>query len=294
MSSAKKQLSNLPSSRDKLVDAPLRIILGIWAIIYFVLLVVFAAMFGKTIATSIATPLSGVAIFIIARWDRTRTQQDTSWREFLRHPKLSYWRIARVFIITLLLIIIEVIIYVEILEVMRPELVNSIGGCSECFIAMSKDWQIRTTTIILTLLGFFIGGYIEGKLSPYKYSSPYFHAAIGAFLLQLLHFLSIAPSTISDMWETTPVEESLGIIILANTPHALFSVFGVWVAVRKRKLVKGKSIDLLSKESSEGASTITDSTQIEEVAQQAVRPTMLKGTKSQARARKKKKHNRRR
>ena len=294
MSTTKNQPSSLPARRNKLVDAQLAIILGVCALVYYMIWAIIATLFGKSFATWISTPLWGVPIFIIARWDRVRTQQDASWREFLKFPKLNYWRIARVTTITLLLLIIMVLIYIKFIEVTRPDIVKSISeDCVECSIAMSQDWQIRVTTLVLTFVSFFLGGYIEGKLSPFKYLSPYLHAAIGAFLLQLLHFLSIAPSMMRELWETSPVEESIGIIILANSPHVLSSVFGVWVAVRKRKLRKNTNSALLVKETSKLLPISASSTQLEEVVRQTLRPAIAKSSKAQIGTRKKRKHNRR-
>lgn len=226
--------SSQPSGKLKLLDPQLFLLLGGAAFAYYIIWAIVAALLGKGFATWIATPLWGVPVFIIARWDRMRTQQDINWRDYIKLPKLKFWKIGLTFLTIFIIQFVMGFIFARYQDVMRPDYVDSLPDAPlKMFDALTDDWQFIVASLIALLVSYFIGGYLAGKLSPYEYMAPYSHAAIGGFLYSLLNFVVIIPLLMWNDLLDPPTEEDVGKIILAISPSILFSVLGARVAIRK-------------------------------------------------------------
>jgi hypothetical protein len=235
MTSIKKPETTSPKAA-KLLDKGLALILGIAALSYYILWAVIAALFGKGFATWLATPLWGVPVFIIARWDRTRTLPGESWFDSFKLPKLSYWKISVIVVVVYLVQGVLVFLILTYIEATRPSFMDSLpGGGVDLYVGLINDWQFFLMGAAGAMISFFIGGIVAGKLSSDPYLAPYSHAVIGCFIFNLIN-LAIVALTIYPKGILRPfTEEEVGGVILTASPGFIFSVFGVWVAARKRK-----------------------------------------------------------
>lgn len=238
MNRSKGQKPSLHSKKVKLLDPLLLWLLGIAALTYYLIWVAIYALFGGSVASWLATPLWGIPVFIIARWDRIRTQQDISWQDYIKFPQLRFWKLLVIILIIFSVQVFFLVVLERYQEWTRPDFIMSLPDDQiELRHARYNDWQSFIFLMLTSPLSYFIGGFVAGKLSPYKYLSPYGHATVGGFLLVLI---SYSFDKIY-MWNDFPfTQEDVGIFVLLIPPTTLLSIFGAWVATRKQLLPSSK------------------------------------------------------
>lgn len=244
MNRSKGQKPSLHSKKVKLLDPILLWLLGIAALTYYLIWVAIYALFGGSVASWLATPLWGIPVFIIARWDRIRTQQDISWQDYIKFPQLRLWKLLAIILTIFLVQVFSLLLLERYQEWTRPDFIMSLPVDQiELRDVRYNDWQSFIFLIFTTPLSYFIGGFVAGKLSPYKYLSPYGHATVGGFLLILISYSFDKIYT----WNEFPfTQEDVGIFVLLIPPTTLLSIFGAWVAARKQLLPSSKKLSKAS------------------------------------------------
>lgn len=240
MNQSKGQPSPLHTKKVKLLDPPLLWLLGIAALAYYLIWIAIYALFGGSVASWLATPLWGIPVFIIARWDRVRTQQDISWQDYIKFPQLRIWKLAVIILTIFLAQVLSVFLLERYQWWTRPDFIMSLPDDQlELREVRYNDWQSFIFLMLTTPLSYFIGGFVAGKLSPYKYLSPYSHATVGGFGLVLLSYIFEKIYVRNDIPFT---QEDVGIFVLLIPPATLLSILGAWVAAKKQLLHSSKKL----------------------------------------------------
>lgn len=230
MSQRKSTKYSRPPKQAKLFDPPLLLLLGISALGYYMIWVAIYAVFGGNVATWLATPLWGVPVFLITRWDRIRTQQDVGWRELIKFPKLKLWKLAVVALTIYLTQLFTGVVVGLYLYKVRPDVQPE--GVLEGLQAIRTEWGSIAIATVGGGLAYFLAGYVAGKLSPQPYLAPYAHAAVGEFIAYFINYAWIQFLYVCECG-TTPTQEDIGVFALMLPPTMSLSLIGAWVATRR-------------------------------------------------------------
>lgn len=243
MSKSENHNISQSSTKPKVITPPLLLLFGVSTLAYYLIVAAIYALFGERVAGWLANALFGIAVFFIARWDASRTQQDIGWREYIKFPQL---KLRKLIIISLTIFSIQNIagfISVRYLESTRPDLITD--DFVDVYYAQFDTWG--SSIIILTglILSCFLGGYVAGKLSPYKYLAPYSHAAVGAIIVHLINSITMQFLLVCKCG-TPPSQEEIGWLVVVFPPIMLLTLLGTWVKIRPKLSRNKENTDSLS------------------------------------------------
>jgi len=189
------------------------------------------AVFGERLAAWLANPLFGVAVFFIAKWDGANRQHNKDWWEYLRFPGVKIWKVLAIIATIFLVQFVAGFITERYVEAYHPELAD------EDFVeSLYGMLNVSDSAIIFMsgmVLSFFCGGYVAGKLCPYKFMRPYTHAAFGEGIFYLVSVVTMEFIFICKCG-TPPTQEDIGWHVALAPPWLLLSLFGVWVATNTK------------------------------------------------------------
>jgi hypothetical protein len=229
MSQSKSHNASQSFTKTKVITRPVLLLFVVFALAYYLILAAIYALFGERTAGWLANPLFGIAVFYITKWDGTKTQQYISWRDYIKFPQL---KLKKLIIINLTIYVVQFIggyiagIYVT---KTRPDLTTD--TFLEGFTSTFDVWGGAIIMITGIVLSYFLGGYVAGKLSPYKYQAPYSHTAVGVFIYLLIGNVIIQILYVCECG-TPPTLEDLGTFVVSIPPIMLLAIFGTRVATR--------------------------------------------------------------
>jgi hypothetical protein len=224
------------------MDPSLARMLSLALITYYVLFATIAALIGRDLALWLAAPLSIVPTFIIDMCVQSRPrQQDATWRDLLKFPRFNYWNITWIVVTISFIQLIGGILYILYAATKRRAFLESLpDNFLDSIEAFGDDYMSVTIFMVIGFFSYLGGGYIAAKLPNYKCPSPYRHAVAGSFVFNLLSSFFVGSLVYSSGEADKFTEEDLGGIILYASPYFIFSILGVWVAMRKQKSYRGK------------------------------------------------------
>lgn len=231
MNQNKGRNSSQSSKKVKLFDPPLILLLGVSALAYYLVWAAIYALLGERVASWLSTPLWGIPLFFITRWDRIRTQQGIGWRDYIKHPQLSLRKLIIILLTIFFIQFVAGFIAEKYVEMARPELITD-----EFLESFSNLFSVREVQVIIRVsyvLSFVVGGYVAGKLSPYMFQVPYSHAAVGTFIFVLIGQIIMGVFLLCACG-TRPTQEDIGWFALSLPPTILLATFGAWVRVGNR------------------------------------------------------------
>jgi len=230
---SKRQNTSRASAKAKIITPPLLLLFGVSTLAYYLTLAAIYALFGERLASWLANPLFGIAVFFIARWDGMRSHQSVSWREWIKFPQLRPRKLLVIILVIFLIQNIASFISVKYIEAVQPDLITD--DFAESYYALFDLWGSLIIMLIAAVSSYFLGGYVAGKLSPQQYLAPYSHAAVGGFVVYLINSLTIQFLLICKCG-TPPTQEDIGWFVVILPPIILLSLFGAWVGTRTRLL----------------------------------------------------------
>lgn len=237
MSRKKQPSTSQPAPTNKLLHPSLVRILAISFLAYYLILAIIAALIGRELAMWLAAPLSGLPLYMISRWEQNRPVEVSSWREVFKLPKFNYWNLTWIVLTIFIIQVLWGFLYAVYLDSARPDFSNSVpDDAYGALNALGDDWPSLIGLLLAGAISHFCGGYIATKLPNLKCPSPYRHALAGSFIYNLFSFVSLGLFAYLKGDAHTFTEEDLGQIILTAAPYFLFSLLGVWVVVRKRRV----------------------------------------------------------
>jgi hypothetical protein len=271
MSSKNKQSSISSKPREKLLDPSLVKLLSITILAYILLWAIVSSFLGSGFVALVVTPLLAISLFVITKWDRTRTAGDNfSLKQLLIFPRLNYLNIL---VIVLSIFVVAQIFSLSIFMYLyktRAEFIDSTpDNLTGFFSAITDDRQSIILFIIATYMSYAVGGFIAGWLPNKKCPAPYRHAVVGAIIFSLLNITLTASMLVWGDGGDSPSQQEAGLIILGYTPAFIFSMLGAWLAIGTRegaitketsKAINNKSESVtLTADSSTGKQTSTQS-----------------------------------
>lgn len=231
MKQSKRYKASQSSKKAKVITPTLLLLFGASTLAYYLILAAIYALFGERLASWLANPLFGIAVFFITKWEGTRAQKNLAWRDYIKFPKLKIWKLLIVILTILLVQSLAGAAAGYYLVTVQPDIETN--GILEGIYATTTTWGSLIIVMIGAVLAYFLGGYIAGKLCRYKYQAPYSHAAAGEFIYFSINFVWIQYLYVCDCG-TTPTQEDIGIFALLFPLTMLLSIFGAWVATKTR------------------------------------------------------------
>ena len=221
--------SSQPSKKAKLLTPTLLFLFGVSTLAYYLILAAIYVLFGERLASWLANPLFGIAVFFIAKWEVSSSQKDLNWRDYIKFRKLKIWKLIIVILTIFLVQCLAGAAAGYYLVTVQPDIETN--GILEGIQAMTTTWGSLIVVTIGAVSAYFLGGYMAGKLCRDKYLAPYSHAAAGAFIYFSINYVWIQYLYICDC-DTTPTQEDVGVFALLLPPTMLLSIFGAWVATK--------------------------------------------------------------
>lgn len=246
MSSEKNRPSKLSGPDEKLLDPDLVKLLGITILGYVLLWAVVGSLLGAGFAALLTTPLLAISLFVIAKWDRTRTSNARfSFKRLAALPSLNYWNIL-VLILSIFIVgqLLTLAVFTYLYKARAEFIVSAPDNVTGFFNAITEDRQSAILFLTVAYISYAVGGFIAGWLPNKKCPAPYRHAVVASIVYSLLNIVLIVPLLIwGNQGETPSQQEAAGLIILQFAPAFIFSMLGVWLAVgtRKEEIIEGTS-----------------------------------------------------
>lgn len=223
-------------SNNKFISPPVakKLIIAITA--YYLIYAAVYTVLGKDAASWIATPLWGVPIFIITKWDRLQPHQpNASWREVFSLPKINILVTLFTLIVVLVYQFLFAFLLAMYLERVSPNFGESLpDNTFEMLKALADQWELFVPLVVYGYSSYFVGGYVAGKLSQ-DIRSAYNSATAASFvflLVNLIYMLSIF-NEVGEL-EDTSVVEIVGGISLTCLPAISLSILGARIALKKQ------------------------------------------------------------
>jgi hypothetical protein len=236
MASKKTTRKRSAGRKKNLVEAPQIKSLAIATAIYAIIVALLALLVGTTFVGIMATPLWVILYFVISKWNRGGGKQEVQdWREFLRFPQLNYWNVLAVILTIVAVQGAFVWLFFFFYGRIRPEFYySSPDNISAAIEELVNDPPFLVVSLLGTVISYFAGGFIAGKLPNKKCPAPYRHAITATVIWNVLNFsVNIPLLAMSGEDDLLPSGQEIGYIILATSPSYLISAFGTWLAVRK-------------------------------------------------------------
>lgn len=232
---AKKQPAHRPEPVP-LLDPSLIKLLGISTLGYFFLWVVVGSLLGKGFVALIVTPLLALSLFVITKWDRSRTEQtEHSIKGIIASPLINYWVVLGVIAAIFIAHLGFTWLFVLYLSKVKTEEVLATEDLFDVLSLISDSNKL----IVLTLIGLYtahaIGGLVAGLLPNKRVPKPYRHAVTGSILYILLNLLIMAPFMSWGQDVELPSEQETGLIMLTTSPCIFLAMFGAWIGGGIRK-----------------------------------------------------------
>jgi hypothetical protein len=211
----------------------------VWvAVLYVVVWAVVGSMMGAGFAALFATPFLGIALFLIARWDRHRQPGATvTLRHLLSMVPLNLWNILFIVItIVVLQQLLSAIVFFYLSKARAEFLLSAPDRIWPFFDRMTDDFEATVLFLGATILAHFGGGFLAAYLPNKKFPSPYLHASVGSIFWSLISLGILIPLMTKDV--DSPSQPEAGLALLAAIPACGLALLGAWVALGTRSSIK--------------------------------------------------------
>jgi hypothetical protein len=234
MGKKKKKRVTEPISHP--IDSGLMKLLLVVTVAYIVVWAVIGSLMGPGFAALFATPIWGISLLLIARWDKNRKPGTTvTLRHLVLMVPLNFWNILFITVsIFVLQQILSGIVFFYLWKARGEFLLSAPNSMWPFLNRMTDDLQATTLFLATTVLAHFGGGFAAAYLPNKKCPSPYLHASVGSILWSLVSLGVLMPLMTATADVDAPSQPEASLALLGAIPALGLALLGVWLAIGTR------------------------------------------------------------